>query len=558
MGFGMRWIAVILLASLSLCTFAQEPWTEGMLMLTGASSAEELDQDTVDSYEYFHHHPLHLNQDSPRRLSRLLSAYQIASLKDYRQRCGDVLSLQELALVDGFGETRARALAYFVSFESARAPGEAVKDSLRLRAAAQTRGDLNAIGGKLRISGGNLFEAGAAYRQYWAGPRSGTFYAHVSPPRGASFIAGDFNLRYGEGLVFWSGMQISSFSTIGTYSRRGGGLSPSWSYTGSGTFRGFAAEYGFGEGPFLSAMAFITADAAGGRLSAMSRSGTYGLNLKAGQGRVQISADVRQNIRGVDVFGEAALDPLRSAWAAVGGAKLSLSEGLQAALRLGAVPSRWSGKSSGEYSLDTGIQYTGGKYVPIAGKQGFGSTERRHTLDLTARLRLLPIPIKAPERREAKLQGAWAFRADSLLKLENRAVLRFRNYEPFRGEIRTDATISDNLVSLHSRLHGCWCGGPGGLAYTELGYTPGNWQIWLRGTVYATSGWSSRIYAYERDVAGSFSVPACYGAGNSLSLYGAFTRKFRYFRLKGALRAFIGTKKPGISAGLRFFLSVDL
>ena len=549
----MRKTVLIFLLFQGIYALAQESWTEGMLMLSGASSVEELDQDTVDSYEFFFHHPIRLNQDSPRRLSRLLSAYQIASLIDYRKRYGDILSLRELALVDGFGEARARALAHFVSFDSSRRPGEPVSDTLRLRATVQTRGDFKGLGGKARISGGDLLDAGAAYRRYWEGSSSGTFYASVSL-RKATMIAGDFNLRYGEGLVFWSGMQINSFSTIDTYSRRGGGLSPSWSYTGSGTYRGFAGEYGMG---LFGAMAFISADAAGGRLQAIGRKGTYGLNLRAAKESLRISADVRRNILGADVFGEAAFDPLGKSWAAAGGARMALSDALEAGLRLGAIPSAWSGKSGGEYSLDLGIRHLGGTYCAIAGKSGFGSSERRSSLDVTARLRLLPIPVKAPRRREAKLQASWAFRVDSLLKLENRAMVRFRNYEPFRGEIRSDVILSNGLVNLHTRLHGCWCDGPGALAYTELGYTPGNWQIWLRGTLYATSGWASRIYVYERDVSGSFSVPACHGIGNSLSLYGAWSGKFSHFKLKAALRAYIGMKKPDTSAGLRFFLEAD-
>ena len=545
----MKKAAFILLLFGTLSAAAQEPWTEGMLYLTGASSVEELDQSTLDAYEYMHLHPLRLNQDSERHLSKLLSPYQIASLSDYRHRCGDVLSPMELALVDGFSQEKVQALLHFVSFASSRLPGEAVDDTLRIRTNLQSRVDLRSAGMKARSHVGESAEAGFAFRHYWEGGRSGTFYASVG-----SVIIGDFNLRYGEGLLLWSGMQINSYSTVDSYSRRGGGLSPSWSYTGDGTYRGFAGECSFGR---FGAMAFVSGQGLGGRLSAMSRSGTYGLNLIASPGSLRMSADVRRNIRGVDVFGEAGIDPLNWSWAAAGGTRIPISEDLDAALRLGAVPSAWSGKSSGEYSLDAGIRHRGGKYVGIAGKSGFGSSERRSCLDVTARFRMIPIPLKAPDRREAKLQAGWAFRIDSLVKLEERLVLRYRNYEPFRGEFRSDVRISDGLMNYSARAHGSWCGGPGGLVYCEAGYTPGNWQLWLRGTMYRTSGWASRIYVYERDVTGSFSVPACYGRGGSVSLYGAWTGRLRHCRLKAAGRGYIDMKKPDITAGLRFFFSVD-
>ena len=93
--------------------------------LTGAEDVESLDQQEIDRYFYYAAHPLRINSASLSRLvsSGLFSQYQAASLLDYRQRQGDVLSEAELALVDGFGEETARALSLFVSFESDRLPG---------------------------------------------------------------------------------------------------------------------------------------------------------------------------------------------------------------------------------------------------------------------------------------------------------------------------------------------------------------------------------------------------------------------------------------------------
>ena len=41
----------------------------------------------------------------------------------------------------------------------------------------------------------------------------------------------------------------------------------------------------------------------------------------------------------------------------------------------------------------------------------------------------------------------------------------------------------------------------------------------MRATVFGIDSWADRIYVYERDVPGSFSVPAYYGRGYALSLY---------------------------------------
>ena len=47
----------------------------------------------------------------------------------------------------------------------------------------------------------------------------------------------------------------------------------------------------------------------------------------------------------------------------------------------------------------------------------------------------------------------------------------------------------------------------------------GEAALWVRATVFGIDSWADRIYVYERDVPGSFSVPAYYGRGYALSLY---------------------------------------
>ncbi len=544
----MRRLTLIFALLFSVVAHAQS-WLGAAMALSGCSSAEEMDQATIDHYEYLHLHRVRINGS---RLSALLTPYQVATVQDYRHRCGDILSSAELALVDGFSEEKVRAMEPFISFESSRRPGEAVQDTTRLRLKAIARAELKCIAGKLLADGGELLQAGYTRRYYFDGRSGGgTFFASCSYP-GGRFLAGDFNLRYGEGLLFWSGLSMDQTSTIDGFSRRGGGLSPSWSWSGDGTYRGFAAEYSRG---LWSGMAFASGSGFGGRVSHLSRSGSYGLNVKW-DGGVAASADIKQHLRGADFFGEAAIRP--GAWAAVGGTRVPLSESLSVALRLAALPSAWTGRKYGEYSAAIGLKYGGGGYVPIAGKTGFGSSEKRHGLDAVAQLRFLPIPQQDPRRKELKLTANWGFRADSLLRLDTRAIVRLRSYEPARAELREDILLSDGLVSAKLRLHGSWCDGPGLLTYGELGYTPGPFQIWFRSTVYSTSSWASRIYVYERDIPGSFSVPACYSSGRSLSLLASYTRAFRSLRLKSALRLSLAQKKSGTSAGLKFQLTIEL
>jgi hypothetical protein len=72
--------------------------------------------------------------------------------------------------------------------------------------------------------------------------------------------------------------------------------------------------------------------------------------------------------------------------------------------------------------------------------------------------------------------------------------------------------------------------------------------------------WEDRIYAYERDLPGSFNVPAFYGRGYWISLSGnwKFARWGRVY-VKGSLMQypFMEKKKPG-RAELKLMLKLKI
>ena len=97
-----------------------------VLFLTGAPSIEDLDETTLERYRALQLRPLELNTCSRSRLvsSELMNAFQAASLLDWRNRSGDILSYTELALVDGFSQEYAEALKPFTSLSSQDPPGK--------------------------------------------------------------------------------------------------------------------------------------------------------------------------------------------------------------------------------------------------------------------------------------------------------------------------------------------------------------------------------------------------------------------------------------------------
>ena len=127
---------------------------------------------------------------------------------------------------------------------------------------------------------------------------------------------------------------------------------------------------------------------------------------------------------------------------------------------------------------------------------------------------------------------------------------RYRNWEEsrLRSEMRLDLTYLSSRFTSSVRADLVKYSGYGFLAYGEAGYVSGSLKAYLRQGVFFIDDWDDRIYAYERDAPGNFSVPAYYGRG----LWTAFYCSWRFARW-GRLYArasvlsypFMEKKKPG-------------
>lgn len=92
-------------------------WREAAMKLLGVSQWEELDEEVAERLEDLLARPLPLNTASLTAMqeSGLLSFYQCAVIEEWRARNGDILSFEELAMLDGFSHETAQALRPFVS-----------------------------------------------------------------------------------------------------------------------------------------------------------------------------------------------------------------------------------------------------------------------------------------------------------------------------------------------------------------------------------------------------------------------------------------------------------
>ena len=548
-----------------------------ILVLSGASSAEDLSESEMERYCHYAEHPLRINIASRSRIlaSGLMSAYQVASLEDYRRRNGDVLGVLELGLVDGFNAKVAEALGIFVSFESTRPPGERddrrVNQTIMLRTGVRNKdGTAAAVGAKYHLEAGERAEFNWSSRNSYASPGfpPGTFSAALYGKGGGKIILGDFNARFGQGLAMWSGFSMSGFPTESAFHRNGTGFSPTGSF--NPPLRGVAAVVDKSRWTFSAATALRPADDSFRLMPILAacrlgRRGQFGL-LAFCDEAATLSADGTLGLGHFTFFGECAISSrslqengmtiLRTRFAAVGGASWAPAYQTRITALARYYPADYNPAFAGPVrSAFKVADETGFSLGARLGRTGFTFDAARH-------------PAKGGSSFKGIFQTEPSFNLKRInlspvLKLSS----RYRPGETFqwRNEIRTDLKAAPNApaagraagMQATCRLHLLKSESWAGLAYAECGYkTPSDsasvrLSAFLRGTYFKTGSWNDRIYCYERDIPGSFSVPACYDRGWGLSaLLGVElcrTRMRHSLYLKGSLLRYPGTGRAGSS-----------
>ena len=519
---------------------------KSVLALTGASSAEELDEQELERFQHFASHPLRLNLDSRSKLlsSGLLSRYQVASLEDYRSRNGEILSFSELSLVEGFDTEYVNVLKPFISLKGKDPPGQVPEEAMTVREEAlgriSFRGRDFSYGAKYRLAAGEFAALSLAGRttyqdarqlppSSWSG--SAAFFGRKRPWK---VVLGDYNLRFGQGLALWSGLSLSGFSSSSSFYKRSTGLSPSNSWSGTGTHRGVASDFQAGRFAFTAFLSFpgikdswegwkaVPGWLAGVNAGYFGKDGQASFTAFGGSGGEIISADFRYNKKGVDCFGEVVLECLDRSIGAVAGT---------------VVPLGWDWKMSAvfrNYPSSFNSPWSGGvrSWSKASDEKGLALGLERHGFELTA-----DFAMKDEDRsvRQGKAFITCPLQLSDRLVLSLRATERFRPYEEYlrfktgaRAELKwSSAGISARYGEEDGdawkaawRLEGMLCRSLAGLSYFELGRKTGFSSAYARCTFFVVDNWDDRIYSYERDVPGSFTVPAYFGRGFSLSALG--------------------------------------
>lgn len=547
-----KFLYIMILSCASSVLSAQENGSsDAVLEFLGIVNPEDADPYEVERLSDYISRPLKINVESVSALmsSGLMSTYQAASLRDYRARHGDVLSLTELASVDGFDPHFVRRLKPFVSFYSPRVPGERVCEGLNMANDLSIRTNVmnGTYGLKYKTEISEMVGVGVAASRSSSAQAAvpDIFSGYISykcmkfPAR---VVVGDFNARFGQGLVLWNGMALSGLSAPASFFRNPSGISTSSSFSGAYAFTGLAAEASFRRMTCcvmtampgvkrISVRADEMAVLPALNLTWLGRSTRLGLTHYAEFSRLfsdtgvripdmKTSVDASLCVKGVDLFCEAAFDWVNRSVAALTGARFPAGENLRMAVLLRWYPSDFeSGRSAAPRA---GTRCTNEYGAAFSGE--YGTSDGIHKMTFSADLCHYPEPkSESVTSVQVKSVCAWDMLLSDYLELRFRLSERFRTWgNPFRTDLRADIRWSTGRFSVSARTNLLQCISTGLLAFVEGGYAHRGISLYLRQGIFRIDNWDDRIYVYERDAPGCFNVPAFYGRGIWTSAVGAW------------------------------------
>ena len=187
--------------------------------------------------------------------SGLFTPFQIASLLDYRKEYGEILSLQELAMVDGFSADFVRSVTHFVTLFSATEP---YRESLQIRSRFKYKGGEEGLHqyNRLLLEAGGLKGGLLAESDPGEKPLCDYLGGYLAYSRGRfEALVGDYTACYGQGLALWNAFSMASASQPASLLRRPRGIAPYKSADECRALRGVALKYGFKSGLELSLLA---------------------------------------------------------------------------------------------------------------------------------------------------------------------------------------------------------------------------------------------------------------------------------------------------------------
>lgn len=284
--------------------FSQEPQSqqtiEDLIESVGETLSDDTDlQEILDDLEYFRQNPLRINSAGVEELKKLhlLSDFQIYKLLEYREKTGTIFSIYELASVDGFTPDMLQKLEPFVRFEAAETVNKRKRPDtdIFLRTTrsftssatdnSKNEGSPGRLYFRMKHTAGKL-EYGlvsekdpgeAFFRQsnkhgfdYYSG-----FVNATVGRSGNRIYAGDYHVRFGQGLVAWQGFSMGKSAETTQVFRSNTGIRSYSSTDENLFFRGLAGQFRFKNLTFSPFVALNQLDASVDSLDSTTYFGAF-------------------------------------------------------------------------------------------------------------------------------------------------------------------------------------------------------------------------------------------------------------------------------------------
>ena len=554
-----------------------DSFRDAVLLLSGASSMEELSAEELERYEDLRRKPLDLNRCSRSRLLAcgLFTPFQVASILEQRRQSGEILSLTELTLIEGFTSRKVDALRHFIVIRAEDGPIGAKKLrpelDLELRGAvsvpvpdsrSKDRGEQRTgYGSKLHLSLGQRAELSIVGRKSYDSGRFGPVSAsavYYGRRYLGKVVLGAFNARFGEGLTQWSGFSLSSLSSVASFRKSGSGLSPSASFSPGMTgmaadfnLRRFTFSTAIGCAPEALAKLGLFTKASGSTapgIEALADLSWTGRLIHAGVTATCEAAGVHflGSLPNLSLFGETSLT-YKGAFSAIAGTVWTPEYARKFALQLRWFDPSIKGKNSGAafgFELPDWCFTLDARYRADTRKQKYrGFLRYSKEIILPARPRA-PSSVPPPEVNLPEASVSVPARS---LTVSARFAANYAPGEahPTRVELRSELAFTSGAWKFSTRLDGIYCASFAFHAFLEAGYLTPKLSSYLRLGGFLIDNWDDRIWVYERDAPGSFTVPAYYGRGVHCSLYCAWKpSRHHSLYLRTSLVSYPGNPTP--------------
>lgn len=501
---------------------------EAVLSILGLSDISEVPEDELNHYQNLFTHPLNINGASQRALrsSRLFSEYQIETLLDYRSRNSSILSERELSLIDGFGPSFTALIMPFITLDS------------RPESRQREVGATGAATASFKLSAGEftpsfLAKAGAEYSDGNFATGLNLACRHADIPVGSlsfsaskclqTLVVGNFNARFAQGLSVWSGLSIDSYTSPSALMKHPGGISPYKGSSSAYSMLGIAASFDAGQfsiSPFAALREGIYGVNAlwrhkNGKLSSTVHvdSGLNYFKLSGHRPVYAASVDFQQMLSPCVIYGEAAFSSLPF-YDILAGVRFPAGS-FDTALNVSASSEKYNASAAFSFSAPG---------QPHSVNLGISADYHHHAHGHS--------PRGAYSLKSSAIYKAVAL--EDFLTFDTRVSVKSRGLGPksdpdapyarvwplARADLREEMKLGRQWLWASVRMDAVMLSGRvGGLAAAALAWNGKAVRLRLRACAFILDEWDMRVYVYQDDTPGAFSIPAMYGRGYSLSAF---------------------------------------